>query len=138
MTGRSSRERNSPPDGCCQGFATVGRSPLELVSSPVIDQKQRESSHRLLSLCLATNAFFDTGYIGLQKLHFEFWVAFQCNLFDRCNFWVIAATERLNSPCRRFLLESICNGTILVHKISFSLVNTLDLCYSKSKEVILC
>lgn len=25
------------------------------------------------------NAIFDTGYKRLQKLHFRFWVAFQCN-----------------------------------------------------------
>ena len=47
MTGLSSRERNSPPDCCCQGFADDVRSPLELVSSPVIDQKQKRQTNSL-------------------------------------------------------------------------------------------
>ena len=107
--GLSSHERNSPPDCCCQTFGIKDASRLEFVSSPSASLIPKKPRCETVAFSLNYNEIFNTGCTRLQKLHFLFWVAFQCNLFSLCN--PNGVCNRKNRNFLRQLLELI-NKTI--------------------------
>jgi len=61
-------DRDSPPSSWRRQQST-GLLHLDIrVSHP--SKRNKQKRHKAISAYLATNAFFDTGCIGLQKLHF--------------------------------------------------------------------